>query len=286
LPELGKLYRRGRRLAGGAKRRLFPRAEISAWNKAKRNAETVPRFQTGRIQLLDYDLEYVDALTLCPQWLDLFVRETFRVELESEAPRILDCGANIGLATLYFKRRYPKARLTAFEADPAIARALRANLERNGCSDVEVIEGAVWTSDGIVEFFREGADSGTILDFAAGLSGSRASVPSVRLRRILENGPVDLLKLDIEGGEEAVLRDCRDGLRNVQALVLDLHEFDPRRRSSAAVFELLSEAGFAFSLDDLAPLPWRPPVAPAGTPFRGTHLCWSVLLRAWRPTDS
>jgi hypothetical protein len=92
--------------------------------------------------------------------------------------------------------------------------------------------------------------------------------------------------LDIEGGEEAVLRDCRDALRNVRALVLDLHEFDPSRRTSPAVFELLSDVGFTFTLDDLAPLPWRPPVAPAGTPFRGTHLCWSALVRAWRPPDS
>ena len=118
-----------RRLAGGAKRRLFPRPEVAAWNKARRVAETVPRFTRGRIQLLDYDLEYVDALTLCPQWHDLFVRETFQVKLETETPRILDCGANVGLASLYFKRRYPKARITAFEADPAIAEALRGNLQ-------------------------------------------------------------------------------------------------------------------------------------------------------------
>ena len=70
-------------------------------------------------------------------------------------------------------------------------------------------------------------------EFASGLSGVRAKVPSVRLKRFLEAEPVDLLKLDIEGGEEAVLRDCRDSLATVRALVLDLHEFDGNRRCTS-----------------------------------------------------
>jgi FkbM family methyltransferase len=285
LQELGRLYRSGRRLAGGAKRALFPRREVAAWNKAKREAESVPRFVRGRIRLNDLDLEYVDLLTLCPQWHDLFVKEAFRIELGTVNPRILDCGANVGLASLYFKKRFPEARITAFEADPAIAEVLRGNLLRNGGGDVEVVQAAVWTEEGAVEFFREGADSGTIDEFASGLSGVRATVPSVRLKRFLEAEPVDLLKLDIEGGEETVLRDCREALGRTRALLLDLHEFDMNRRSTPKVLEILNEEGFVFSLDDLSPLPWRLPVAPSESPFPGTHLSWSVLVRAWRPSS-
>jgi len=266
-----------------AKRKLLPRGEVAAWNKAKRAAERLPRFVPGRIGLLHYDLDYVDLLTLCPQWHDLFVRETFRVDLGTETPRILDCGANVGLASLYFKRLYPKARITAYEADPAIARVLAANLGRNGCEDVEVVPSAVWIEEGSVEFRCEGADSGTVESFAAGVSGKRARVGSVRLKDILAQGPVDLLKLDIEGSEETVLKDCADGLQSVRSILLDLHEFDPARRCTAGVQEVLGRAGFVWSLDDLSPLPWRPPISAPGSPFPGTHLCWSVLLRAWRP---
>ncbi len=283
LPGLRRLYRSGRRAAGGAKRLLFPRAEVAAWNKAKRAAEDLPRFAHGRIRLLHYDLEYVDLLTLCPQWHDLFVRETFRVELGTETPRILDCGANVGLASLYFKRRYPKARITAYEADPAIAETLRGNLGRNGCKDVEVVPAAVWIEDGSIEFCCEGADSGTVGALAYGMSGKRVQVPSVRLKDILAKEPIDLLKLDIEGGEETVLKDCADALQNVRAGLLDLHEFDPSHRCTAGVQEILDSAGFVWSLDDLSSLPWRPPTAKSDSPFPGAHLCWSVLLRAWRP---
>jgi FkbM family methyltransferase len=236
----------------------------------------------GRIQLHDYDLEYVDLLTLCPQWHDLFVREAFNIELAGESPRILDCGANVGLASLYFKKCHPRARITAFEPDRAIAEVLRGNLQRNGCDDIEVVEAAVWVQDGMVEFCREGADSGTIGRFSSGLRGARETVPSLRLANLLEAERVDLLKLDIEGGEEAVLSDCRKSLGGIRALLLDVHELDPERRVTSNVLGILSEVGFSWSLSDLCPLPWRPPVASRETPFPGTHLCWSMLVRAWK----
>jgi FkbM family methyltransferase len=229
-----------------------------------------------------YDLEYVDLLTTCPQWHDLFVREAFKTSLSEAAPRILDCGANVGLATLYFKSRYPRSRVTAYEADPRIAAALRGNLSRNGCDDVEVVSAAVWIHEGSVTFRCEGTDSGTIDELAGGLSGEPKSVPSVRLKSILERETVDLLKLDIEGGEEAVLEDCGESLTNVRALLMEVHEFDAQRRRTGRVLDLLERAGFVWSLDDLVPLPWRPPVAPAESAFPDTHMCWSVLVRAWR----
>lgn len=38
----------------------------------------------------------------------------------SEAPRIIDGGANIGLSVIYFKQLFPRSRTTAFEPDAKI----------------------------------------------------------------------------------------------------------------------------------------------------------------------
>ena len=54
------------------------------------------------------------------------------VSTATSTPRILDCGANVGLASLFFRRLYPQARITAFEADPALFAILEANLDANG----------------------------------------------------------------------------------------------------------------------------------------------------------
>ena len=189
----------------------------------------------------------------------------------------------MGLASLYFKRRSPGARITAWEADPDVARCCRANMVRNGCADVDVQAAAVWTAAGEVRFRREGADSGAIEGTSAGLAPAPADVvPAVRLRDVLRReARVDLLKLDIEGAEHAVLPDCLDALGVVAAMLVDVHEFDPGRRQAPALLDAIAAAGFRYAVDNVAPLPWR--AALNGAPFPGTAAAWAMLVRAWRP---
>ena len=93
---------------------------------------------------------------------------------------------------------------------------------------------ALWTSAGRVTFRAEGTDSGMIDGLAGTVDGAAVDVPSLRLRDILAAERIDLLKLDIEGAEDAVLADCEPVLDRVGAIVMDLHEFDPSVRQAAA----------------------------------------------------
>lgn len=246
-------------------------------------AESTPRRTPGTIGLLGYRIRYADLLTLCPQWHDLFVRETYKFRADGDALRIVDGGANVGLASLYFKRLYPKARVTAYEADPALAALLRENLSANGAADVEVVAAALWTKSGAVPFQCEGADSGAVNGVSAGLAGEVRPVPALRLRDLLEIERVDLLKLDVEGAEAALLEDCRDRLDNVSALLMELHEFDPAVRRTPDVLRLLSDAGFVYALEELVSLPERDSGGKERSPFPGASRTWAVLVKAWRP---
>jgi FkbM family methyltransferase len=274
-----------RRAAGAIKRQLNPTPEYAAWRRAEALAASLPRRTPGRIALLEYDIEYADLVTFCPQFYEIFVVRGFEFRTTNPSPRILDCGSNIGAASLFFKREYPGARVTAYEADPNLCAMTRRNLERNGAADVEVVHAALWTATGEVSFLAEGTDSGMIgssVDAAPGMPVTSMTVPSVRLRDVLAQDRVDLLKLDIEGVEDAVLIDCEPVLDRVAAIVMDQHEFDPGNRRSSRVFDCLSRAGFLYSVDDLVLQPWRPPLAAADSPFPQTPLVWTLTIRAWR----
>src|SRR3954462_7568786 len=123
-----RLARRG---AGAVYRQLFPTPEIAAWHHAEDRARAVPRFTPGSIRMLEYELQYADLLSFCPQWHDIFVEGALEYRAASVSPRILDCGANVGLASLFFKRRHPAARITAYEADPSLFAIAKANLTAN-----------------------------------------------------------------------------------------------------------------------------------------------------------
>ena len=276
-------YRRAKRKLGALRRRVFEHPEKAAWRRAWHQAEITPRFTPGTIRMMDYQVRYSDQMSFCPQWEDIFVRRTLAFTSASPAPRILDCGANVGLASLFFRRLYPEARITAFEADPALFAILSANLATNGAGTVETRHAALWTSTGTLTFQCEGSDSGMISSLPGAVDGRATTVPSLRLRDVLDEGPVDLLKLDIEGAEDIVLADCEPALHRVKALVMDLHEFDPSVRQSPRVLDLLARAGFSYSIDEFVPLTWREPRAGADTPFPGKAMQWAMTVRAWRP---
>lgn len=239
-----------RELAKMALRPDYRRARL-----ALRRLALMPRRIPCTTNILGPPLEVVDAATFFPMYEEIFVRQIYKFQARGPRPRIIDGGANIGLATIYWKRAYPDSRITAFEADPAIASTLRRNVLSFGATDVEVVPCALWTSSGAGRFLADGADSGR-LDLDAGAAAS-AQVATVRLRDYLED-PVDLLKLDVEGAETQLLRDCADRLSRVKRIFVECHSFADRPQTLAELLAILQSAGFRVYLqnsNDRSPSP-------------------------------
>jgi FkbM family methyltransferase len=229
--------------------RLHERREI-------RRLCALPRYQATSTRLLGRPVHVVDAPSFLMSYREIFGRQVYRFPSTRESPRILDCGANIGLGTLFWKRLYPGARLTAFEPDPAIFRALARNCAVWQVNRVELIDRAVWSDDGETRFWPEGGYSGRLLP--KGSVDSRASIPvrTVRLRDYLR-GPIDLLKLDIEGAEVEVLVDCADRLDRVERLFVEYHSFLGQEQRIDTLLSVLRSAGFrAYLQPQLAT--WNP----------------------------
>ncbi len=63
---------------------------------------------------------------------------------QGKAPVIVDAGANIGTASVWFKQQYPEAAVVAIEPDPGNAAVLRMNTA--GLDNVHVMEAAIGAS--------------------------------------------------------------------------------------------------------------------------------------------
>lgn len=130
-----------------------------------------------------------------------------------EGGTLVDVGANVGFWSLPAARRAgPRGRVLAFEPNPWAARALRRNVALNEAAPlapVEVIEQAVGRGSGPVSLFswdlEAGASQATLHREAVPLgSPERVIVPLTSLDEALQL-PVDVLKIDVQGHEDAVL---------------------------------------------------------------------------------
>lgn len=214
----------------------------------------------GRVTTLGWDLEYAAADCL-PSFLDQIVFRRLNDFIAGhDRPVILDCGANIGVTTLHYKRLYPKAQITAFEPDPLFAPILRRNLARNGASDVQVVESAAWTRTGTAPWITEGRDGSRL---AVNRDAGTVAVSTVDLAEYLAGG-VDLLKLDVEGAEFELLPHLAPHLEAVQNVVVEVHITDQSRYVQLArLLDTLAGAGFEVALN--------------------TYGAWRDLIRRHRP---
>src|SRR6185436_14625504 len=109
-------------------------------------------------------------------------------------------------------------------------------------------------------FFSDQADAGALAATATP-EGSRdrttITVDSIRLREWLEREDVDLLKLDIEGAELAVLQDVESALHSVAAIHLEVHDLNPARRLLPECASILDRAGFVTAIGSVLPATWR-----------------------------
>lgn len=202
------------------------------------------RYQVGETNIFGSSFKYVDSASFCSTYDELFNKEIYKFKSNNNKPYIIDAGANIGLGILYFKKLYPSAEIVAFEPDVKVAEILTHNIQIFGLESVKVINKALWNEDTTLKFNEEGADGGRIA-----IDGDQNLVPisTIRLNDFL-NRTVDLLKIDIEGAETIVLKDCKEFLFNVDRIFVEYHSYSRQSQSLHDILKILFDAGFRYNI--------------------------------------
>ena len=249
----------------------------------------VPRYQPGMVTAGNWQLHYLDATSLLSAFDAVVVKRWNDFPCDKKNPVILDGGANIGISAIHYKKLFPGAVITSFEPDPRACDLLRRNLAANKIHDVEVVEKALWTSNGRTNFFSEGADANRVVredDEATQFTtltptAKQCNVETVRLADYLAGTRFDLVKLDIESAEADVIVDCGDTLRNVNNLVIEFHLTNSRPRDLARTLETLAEQRFHVSVCSYGP--WVDLVHQTSSSVSKVEFDQYLLISAWRP---
>lgn len=159
---------------------------------------------------------------------------------------LYDLGAHTGFLSVIAGRLVgEKGLVLAVEADPENATVLRANAERNQMAQIQVLEAAAWSHSGQLTFSRPRPFTRMEGHVVEAPDDQSIAVPAVSLDDLIfKEGrrPPQLVKIDVEGAEWAVLEGARRMLREVKpALLCDVHNAHEVEKICA----LLREFGYS-----------------------------------------
>jgi FkbM family methyltransferase len=141
------------------------------------------------------------------------------------SPRLMiDAGANIGMASLYFLNRYPGLKIVAIEPDPETFEICRINLAPYS-DRVVLLQGAIWSSCGNVVLVKGELEwNSHVADVADGTDASVRAYDVPALIAAGGGGTVDFLKVDIEGGETELFgKNTETWLPEIKNISIEFH---------------------------------------------------------------
>ena len=240
--------------------------EYSIWNKFKLSLTfcrlTFKKISLNKIlmirneKIFGFKIHAPDYETIYYLFNEIFIRGEYFFKTKNKNPIILDCGANIGIATIFFKWLYPDSRIYAFEPDKEVFWLLKKNVEENNMKNVEIYNYAISDKDGKINLYTYKKLMGSLIastkSFDASNSTNLADCISLSkfIKTKIKVNQIDFVKIDIEGSELEVIKELYDSgiLKRIKELVIEYHY---NHGSKIDLFlEILSGVGFEYYIDE------------------------------------
>jgi FkbM family methyltransferase len=163
---------------------------------------------------------------------DIFAGITYPiVSFICDVKTVVDIGANVGAASVYLATAYPQARIFALEPGSDALELLRANVKPLG--NVSVFPFGLYSRARSLQLFHGKNDCVESSVFSSLRTTSEAEEIELRCASdfLGEQGieSIDVLKIDTEGCEVAILQSIKKCLPKVKVLYVEYHSERDRR---------------------------------------------------------
>lgn len=255
------------------------RAEVFV-NYAKLKLKGLVPRRPGSEKIFGFKVNFLDYADFVMLFEEQFINKEYVFHSKAAEPFIIDCGSNIGMSLVFFKKLYPNSRIIAFEPDEKAFETLKSNVESNGMKNVELHRAAITERHGNVDFYYDAEKPGKAYMTTRPGRIARKGVEKVESTTLSEyiSRPVDFLKMDIEGAETGAIKELSDNgkLRLVSEMVIEYHHhIVPGEDAFSGILGILEENGFGYSIHTMSGLPFAK--------NRSAELC--ILISAYRKEE-
>ena len=148
--------------------------------------------------------------------------------IKLSAPKtIVDAGANIGTSSIFFATKYPGARIFAIEPEAGNFELLKENTKN--FRNIVPIRAAIWGEDctRTIQNRFTGHWGYTVSETTNRIESTGQEINCVTMKSLIKEygiESIDLLKMDIEGGEKDVLENAQGWIDRVDTITVELHD--------------------------------------------------------------
>ena len=141
-----------------------------------------------------------------------------------EPTHILDLGANVGYASVYFASRWPQARILAVE--PATGNIDLLARNTRAWNRITCLQAAVWSRPAWVQVANP-KDEPNAYRMSESLDSDKENIPAYTIAQLIARlgcERLDLLKMDVEGAEAEIFQNGTEWLDRIKVLIVELHD--------------------------------------------------------------
>jgi FkbM family methyltransferase len=176
----------------------------------------------------------------------IFANKEYDVAIPIDPEIILDLGANVGYASVFFANRFPTAKIFAVEPDESNFTTAQKNLAPY--KNVQLVKGAVWHKSQTINLVDKGYGEAAYM-VEEGVGAHEIKAYTIKeIMEIMGVGFIDILKMDVEGTEKELFEvGYDDWLPHTKVLLCETHD-RYKMGTSHAVFNAVGKYDFSLEL--------------------------------------
>lgn len=151
------------------------------------------------------------------------IKESYDVSPNFPVHNIIDLGGNIGLTSAYLSSKFPEAKIVTVEPEASNFETLKVNVAPY--SNIIPVNKGVFHKECYLRIINEGSDNSC---FRLEESKEQTEIHAISIPSLMqqyEMDTIDILKMDIEGGERYLFNEqAHEWLSKVKILMIELHD--------------------------------------------------------------
>lgn len=163
-----------------------------------------------------------------PMYHQVFTCRQYECALSKHPKTILDCGGNVGFASVYLANVYSGARILSIEPELSNYTLLTRNVAPY--PNIVPFHAAVWKTNTLLDIRDQRGEASSFQTEEAGMQGSGRFIGRTigltidTIMKLVDMDEVDFLKIDIEGAEDDLFADPSTWIQRIGVMAIEIHD--------------------------------------------------------------